>query len=64
MTYYNRFSPDVLYKLKELNDKLIKEENETTPDKDKILKLKQQILMKGLEMSVGNTIENYNPYRF
>lgn len=64
MDYYNRFSPDVLHKLKELNDNLIKEENETNPDKHKILKLKQQILMKGLEMSVGNTIENYNPYRF
>ena len=64
MTYYNRFSPDVLHKLKELNDKLIKEENETTPDKDKILKIKQQILMKGLEMSVGYTIGNYNPYIF
>lgn len=64
MDYYNRFSPDVLHKLKELNDNLIKEENETNPDKNKILKLKQQILMKGLEMSVGNTIENYNPYRF
>lgn len=63
MEYYNRFSPDVLHKLKELNDNLIKEENETTPDKYKILKLKQQILMKGLEMSVGNTFENYNPYR-
>lgn len=63
MDYYNRFSPDVLHKLKELNDNLIKEENETNPDKNKILKLKQQILMKGLEMSVGFNVNNYNPYR-
>ena len=30
---------------------------------EKILKLKQQILMKGLEMSVGFDLCNYNPYR-
>lgn len=51
MNYYERFSPEVLNILKNLNDELLKEQKQTEPNKEKILKLNQQILMKGLEMS-------------
>ena len=60
MSYYDKFSPEVLKTLKELNEKLDSEENQNNPDNKKILKLKEQILMKGLEMSVGFNNRNYN----
>lgn len=63
MSYYDKFSSESIKTIKELNDKLIKEEKNDIPDKAKILKLRQQILMKGLEMSVGFNVDNYNPYR-
>ena len=62
MNYYDRFSPEVIKSLTELNGKLDKEETQDNPDKEKVLKLKQQILMKGLEMSVGFTNRNYNMF--
>ena len=62
MNYYERFSPDLLNTLKELNDKIQEEEKQYNPDRDKIFKLKQQILLKGLEMSVDFKVNNYNPY--
>lgn len=60
MNYYERFSPDVLNKLKVLNDELLDEEKQMEPNNAKILKLKQQILIKGLEMSTGMNNGNYN----
>lgn len=63
MNYYDRFSPDVVRSLKDLNDKLLEEEKQINPDKEKILKIRQQMLMKGLEMSVNFNPMNYNPYR-
>lgn len=60
MNYYERFSPDVLNDLKSLNDELLKEQKQMEPDNKKILRLKQQILMKGLEMSTGMNNRNYN----
>ena len=63
MSYYERFSPDSIRIIKELNDKIQEEEKANNPDREKILKLKQQILMKGMEMSVGFNVNNYNPYR-
>ena len=64
MSYYDRFSSEAVKVVKELNDKLIAEEKSNTPDKEKILKLQQQILMKGLEMSVGLNVYNNNPYKY
>lgn len=63
MSYYEKFSPESVKILKELNDKITEEEKKDIPNNEKILKLKQQILMKGLEMSVGFNVDNYNPYR-
>ena len=53
MSYYDVFSPEGVKLLKELNDKLIKEEKKDNPDNQEILKIKQQILMKGIEISSG-----------
>jgi hypothetical protein len=53
MKYYDNLQPDVIHSLKELNDKLMEEEKKDVVDKYKILKLKQQILMKGLEMPIA-----------
>lgn len=63
MNYYDKFSSESIKIIKNLNDELIKEEKTDNPDNAKILKLRQQILMKGLEMSVGFNLDNYNPYR-
>lgn len=63
MIYYGNFSSESLKILKDLNEKLLEEENKDMINNEKILKLKQQILMKGLEMSVGFDLYNYNPYR-
>lgn len=63
MSYYEKFSHESVKILKELNDKITDEEKKDIPNNEKILKLKQQILMKGLEMSVGFNVDNYNPYR-
>ncbi len=64
MNYYDNISPDVAKTLKQLNDEVAKEQNKETPDNKRILKLKQQILMKGLEMSVCFPGTNYKPYIF
>ena len=61
MNYYNNFCSQDLKTLKELNDKIIAEEKKNSPDNKQILKLKQQILMKGMEMSVGFNL-NHNLY--
>lgn len=52
MNYYDNFQPETINSLKKLNDDLIQEEGRDIVDKYKVLKLKQQILMKGLELSV------------
>lgn len=62
MNYYSKFSSQDLNTLKELNDKIIDEEKKYNPDRKEILRLKQQILMKGMEMSVNFNPMKYNPY--
>ena len=62
MSYYNNFTSEDLHILKKMNDEIIQEETKQNPNKDEILKLKQRILMKGMEMSVGFNVNNYNPY--
>lgn len=53
MVNYENFSPEVINTLQKLNEELLKEEKKDILDKEKILKLKYQILMRGLEMSIG-----------
>ena len=62
MNYYDRFSPEVVREIIKLNEKLSQEEKENVPNKEKVLKLHQQILMKGLELSNGGIIMKNNPY--
>lgn len=61
--YYSRFSPQVLNDLKQLNEDLKNEETSNNPDKKKVEKLYQQILMRGLEMSTGPMGIINKPYR-
>jgi hypothetical protein len=63
MDYYSRFAPNVINDLQQLNQDLEKEEVSQNPDKNKIAKLYQQILMRGLEMSVGPMGIINKPYR-
>jgi hypothetical protein len=63
MDYYSRFAPNVIKDLQQLNQDLEKEEVSQNPDKNKIAKLYQQILMRGLEMSVGPMGIINKPYR-
>lgn len=62
-SYYSRFAPNVIKDLQQLNQDLEKEEVSQNPDKNKIAKLYQQILMRGLEMSVGPMGIINKPYR-
>ena len=62
MNYYNRCSSQDLKTLKDLNDKIIAEEKKNSPDNKQILRLKQQLLMKGMEISVNFNPLNHNTY--
>jgi hypothetical protein len=64
MNHYEMFPSDVVDNLINLNSELAKETNENNPDREKIFKLRQRILMKGLEMSAGLGNPNYNLYRY
>ena len=57
MKYYDNFQPEVIHSLKELNDKLMQEEKKDVVDKYEVLKLKQKILMKGLEISIPFSLQ-------
>lgn len=63
MNCYNNLSSTQMSLLKKINDKIVEEEKKDNPNNNEILKLKQQILMKGIEMFAGFDIENYNPYK-
>ena len=62
MNKTSNLSSEDLRLMKELNDKLIDEEKIFNPDNERILKIKQQILMKGIEMFAGFNPNKYNPY--
>lgn len=52
-SYYDRFAPSVIETLKDLNEKLEDEKKSHNPDRNKMAKLYQQIMMYGLEMGAG-----------
>jgi hypothetical protein len=58
---YNNLPPEYLNSLNKLKEELNKEE-EQNGDKKKILKLKEQILMKSIEMTSLYNLAKYNPY--
>lgn len=58
-----KFSSESVKAIKDLTDELRNEKTKEKPDNAKILKLHQRILMKGIAMSAGFNIDNYNPYR-
>ena len=60
MNYYNNSSSDVIQTLVDLNQHLNEELNKDSLDNEKILKLRQQILMKGIQMSTILSHPNHN----
>ena len=57
-SYNTQFNPDVLKDLKKINDKIQEECEKETIDKEKILKLKQAQLLRGMELNTGY-VNNY-----
>ena len=64
MSYYNFLSSEQIQTLNKLNSNIIEEEKKDNPDNMEILKLKQKILMAGIEMFAGVNTDKYNPYKF
>lgn len=60
MNYYHNESSDVIQTLVDLNQHLNEELNKDSLDNEKILKLRQQILMKGIQMSTILSYPNHN----
>ena len=60
MNYYHNGSSDVIQTLVDLNQHLNEELNKDSLDNEKILKLRQQILMKGIQMSTIFSYPNHN----
>ena len=56
--YGTQFNPNVLKDLKKINEKIVEENEKEKPDKEMILKLKQEQLMRGMELNTGY-INNY-----
>ncbi len=53
------FDPNVLRDLSKINDKIKNELSEEKPDNEKLLQLRMQQLMRGMELNSGY----YNNYR-
>ncbi len=56
--YGTQFNPNVLKDLKKINEKIREESKKDVPDKERILKLRQEQLMRGMELNTGY-INNY-----
>ena len=56
--YGTQFNPNVLKDLKKINEKIVEENEKEKPDKEMILKLRQELLMRGMELNTGY-INNY-----
>lgn len=48
--YGSQFNPQVLKDLKKINDELEEEKSQAEPDDEKILKLREKQLMRGMEL--------------
>lgn len=55
------FDSSVVKDLQKINEELTTESKKETPDDDKILKLRMQKLLRGMELNTG--IANYNTRR-
>ena len=56
--YGTQFNPNGLKDLKKINEKIVEENEKEKPDKEMILKLRQELLMRGMELNTGY-INNY-----
>ena len=58
-TTFNQFDPKVVKNLKKINEEIEEENKNDFPDKEKLLKLRQEQLIGGLHL----TTNYYNNYR-
>lgn len=56
--YGLNFNPQVLKDLKKINEEIMEEEQKEDIDEEKILKLREKQLMRGMEL--GNPLINFN----
>ena len=56
--YGSQFNPQVLKDLKKIHDELEDETSQAEPDKEKILKLREKQLMRGMELQ-SSYFNNY-----
>jgi hypothetical protein len=54
-TYSSQFNPEVVRDLQKIDKELNEEFDKYSPDKEKILKLRQQQLLRGMELGNGYT---------
>lgn len=57
--YIEQFNPDVIKDLSKLHEEIEDEKKNEKPDKEKLLKLEMQQLLRGMELNTGT----YNNYR-
>jgi len=57
--YIEQFNPDVIKDLSKLHEEIEDEKKNKKPDKEKLLKLEMQQLLRGMELNTGT----YNNYR-
>lgn len=57
--YLEQFNPDVIKDLSKLHEEIEDEKKNEKPDKEKLLKLEMQQLLRGMELNTGT----YNNYR-
>ena len=58
-SYIEQFNPDVIKDLSKLHKEIEEEKKNEKPDKERLLQLEMQQLMRGMELNTGT----YNNYR-
>ncbi len=58
-SYIEQFNPDVIKDLSKLHKEIEEEKKNEKPDKERLLQLEMQQLMRGMEINTGT----YNNYR-
>lgn len=58
-SYIEQFNPDVIKDLSKLHKEIEDEKKNEKPDKERLLQLEMQQLMRGMELNTGT----YNNYR-
>lgn len=60
---FGNFNPEIENKVKQIKEEIDKEKESDTPDKERLSKLAQEIMIQGLKLNVGY-IRNYGQLGF